>query len=81
MLVRKGGTGGCMRIIATDLIDDKMKLAKPVYVGNCLILKKGSEINHFRTLNKVPAMGLEPIRGCPRQILSLMRLPFRHAGM
>lgn len=32
-----------MRIIATDLIDDKMKLAKPVYVGNCLILKKGSE--------------------------------------
>ena len=22
--------------------------------------------------------GLEPSRGCPRQILSLMRLPFRH---
>ena len=28
----------------------------------------------------VPAAGLEPARGCPRQILSLMRLPFRHAG-
>ena len=32
-----------MRIIATDLIDDTMKLAKPVYVGNCLILKEGAE--------------------------------------
>lgn len=29
----------------------------------------------------VPAAGLEPARGCPRQILSLMRLPFRHAGI
>ena len=25
-------------------------------------------------------MGLEPTRSHPRQILSLMRLPFRHAG-
>lgn len=33
------------------------------------------EINGF-----MPAAGLEPARGCPRQILSLMRLPFRHAG-
>ena len=24
-------------------------------------------------------MGLEPTRGRPRQILSLMRLPFRHS--
>ena len=23
-------------------------------------------------------VGLEPTQGCPRQILSLMRLPFRH---
>lgn len=29
----------------------------------------------------MPAAGLEPARGCPRQILSLMRLPFRHAGV
>lgn len=29
----------------------------------------------------MPAMGLEPIRGCPQQILSLPRLPFRHAGL
>ena len=29
----------------------------------------------------MPAMGLEPIRGCPQQILSLPRLPFRHAGI
>ena len=32
-------------------------------------------------LNLLPAMGLEPIRGCPQQILSLPRLPFRHAGI
>ncbi len=24
--------------------------------------------------------GLEPARGCPRQILSLLRLPFRHTS-
>ncbi len=37
----------------------------------------------FRTLPlpRMPAAGLEPARGCPRQILSLMRLPFRHAGL
>lgn len=31
-------------------------------------------------LNLLPAAGLEPARGCPQQILSLPRLPFRHAG-
>ena len=29
---------------------------------------------------KVPAVGLEPTRSCLQQILSLPRLPFRHAG-
>ena len=29
----------------------------------------------------LPAAGLEPARGCPQQILSLHRLPFRHAGL
>lgn len=29
----------------------------------------------------LPAVGLEPTRGCPQQILSLPRLPFRHAGI
>lgn len=29
----------------------------------------------------MPAAGLEPARSYPRQILSLMRLPFRHAGV
>ena len=29
----------------------------------------------------MPAAGLEPARGHPQQILSLPRLPFRHAGM
>ena len=31
-------------------------------------------------LRLLPAMGLEPIRCCHQQILSLPRLPFRHAG-
>ena len=43
------------------------------------------KINAFRVFlgifNLLPAMGLEPIRGCPQQILSLPRLPFRHAGI
>ena len=29
----------------------------------------------------MPVAGLEPARGCPRQILSLLRLPFRHTGV
>ena len=29
---------------------------------------------------KMPAVGLEPTRSCLQQILSLPRLPFRHAG-
>ena len=29
----------------------------------------------------MPAVGLEPTRGYPQQILSLHRLPFRHAGL
>lgn len=29
----------------------------------------------------MPAAGLEPARGYPQQILSLHRLPFRHAGI
>ena len=30
---------------------------------------------------RVPAVGLEPTRELPQQILSLVRLPFRHAGI
>ena len=29
----------------------------------------------------MPAVGLEPTRCCQQQILSLPRLPFRHAGI
>ena len=42
-------------------------------------LHKKRETNRFT--EKVPAVGLEPTRGCPQQILSLPRLPFRHAGL
>lgn len=40
------------------------------------LLEPGSDYH-----DSVPAMGLEPIRCCHRQILSLVRLPFRHAGL
>lgn len=40
------------------------------------LLEPGSDY-----LDSVPAAGLEPARGCPQQILSLPRLPFRHAGI
>lgn len=39
--------------------------------------KKRNVIKKFQ----MPAAGLEPARGCPQQILSLPRLPFRHAGV
>ena len=42
------------------------------------IKQKSLEIAISKDL--LPVAGLEPARGCPRQILSLMRLPFRHTG-
>ena len=30
---------------------------------------------------KMLVVGLEPTRGCPQQILSLPRLPFRHTSL
>ncbi len=35
---------------------------------------------HGKTQGVVPEVGVEPTRGYPRQILSLLRLPFRHSG-
>jgi hypothetical protein len=29
----------------------------------------------------VPEVGFEPTHGCPRRILSPLRLPFRHSGV
>ena len=46
---------------------------------NAIQAKRPCEHNVHKVL--MPAMGLEPIRGCPQQILSLPRLPFRHAGI
>ena len=37
--------------------------------------------NHTVFLKIVPAVGLEPTRPLGQQILSLPRLPFRHAGI
>ncbi len=34
-----------------------------------------------RSFRLVPEVGLEPTRCCHRQILSLVRLPFRHSGL
>ena len=32
-------------------------------------------------LREMLVVGLEPTRGCPQQILSLPRLPFRHTSL
>ena len=45
----------------------------------CNGYKKTPHIYPIRGL--LPAAGLEPARCCQQQILSLPRLPFRHAGM
>jgi hypothetical protein len=42
------------------------------------IARKRLEAESLRVL--VPRAGLEPARGCPRRILSPLRLPFRHLG-
>src|SRR4051794_35302427 len=34
----------------------------------------------LRTTEIVPEVGLEPTWGCPHEILSLARMPFRHSG-
>ena len=47
---------------------------------NCRENKKESDRNPT-LFCYLPAVGLEPTRGCPQQILSLPRLPFRHAGI
>ncbi len=43
---------------------------------------KAFEITGFSavSLSFVLVVGLEPTQGCPRQILSLLRLPFRHTS-
>ena len=43
------------------------------------LLENRKTLDFSRVL--LPAAGLEPARGCPQQILSLPRLPFRHAGL
>ena len=43
--------------------------------------EKKSRIKNPTLFVFLPAVGLEPTRGCPQQILSLPRLPFRHAGI
>ena len=42
-------------------------------------IKNGSRLR-IRRLRLVPMTGLEPVWGCPRGILSPLRLPFRHIG-
>src|SRR5699024_3468769 len=60
----------------TPLVDFHHRLtACPSYQKNLNTAKYGIQVF------KLPAAGLEPARGCPQQILSLPRLPFRHAGL
>ena len=43
------------------------------------IKKKDPDDTSSKSFFFMQEMGLEPTQGCPRQILSLMRLPFRHS--
>ena len=43
--------------------------------------KKGCHAKHDILFHIVLVVGLEPTRGCPQQILSLPRLPFRHTSL
>ena len=42
--------------------------------------KKSTIPKGMMPISLVPEAGLEPARCCHRQILSLVRLPFRHSG-
>ena len=54
-----------------------------------MILKQNKKARKQRAFNlhksllfkEVPPTGLEPVRPCGQQILSLQRLPFRHGGI
>ena len=43
--------------------------------------KQNKNLHENVEIKVVPEVGLEPTRYCYRQILSLMRLPFRHSGI
>ena len=47
---------------------------------NAKTTKKALRKPERHVLSMVPKAGLEPARSCLRQILSLLRLPFRHSG-
>ena len=45
------------------------------------ITKNPCKYHYLQGFSLMPAVGLEPTRCCQQQILSLPRLPFRHAGI
>jgi hypothetical protein len=49
------------------------------FLGRSEYSNSGREADMLRS--DVPGAGVEPARCCHRQILSLVRLPFRHPGM
>jgi hypothetical protein len=74
-----------MLTVRTNLMES-FDYGKTVF-GKCSRQKRGKvsiddekilEEAEFGTL--VPGEGFEPSRGCPRRILSAVRLPFRHPG-
>ena len=44
-------------------------------------MQKKRTLAHYQSSFFVRMVGLEPTRGHPRKILSLVRLPFRHIRM
>ena len=63
-----------LKLVYTNLLNITQKGRK-----KALNAKKWQKQGDFR-LNMVPEVGLEPTRPHGRQILSLVRLPFRHSG-
>ncbi len=43
--------------------------------------KRAFNLHNLLLFREVPPTGLEPVRPCGQQILSLQRLPFRHEGI
>lgn len=56
-------------------------LPNKYFKSNDKVMQKKRTLAHYQSSFFVRMVGLEPTRGHPRKILSLVRLPFRHIRM
>ena len=56
-------------------------LPNKYFKSNSKVMQKKRTLAHYQSSFFVRMVGLEPTRGHPRKILSLVRLPFRHIRM